>query len=83
MLLSCSMFMPLKNRRMIFEYIFTEGVMVAKKDLNAKRHGDVAVPNLHVIKTMQVLILDYAKNDELNPHFLDSGIVDNQGYPYI
>ncbi|KAJ3330126.1 phosphatidyl inositol kinase [Blyttiomyces sp. JEL0837] len=34
-------------------YLFQEGVMVAKKDFNAPKHGDLDVPNLHVIKALQ------------------------------
>ncbi|XP_041366583.1 40S ribosomal protein S10-like [Gigantopelta aegis] len=44
------MLMPKKNRVAIFEYLFKEGVMVAKRDFFAQRHPEVDVPNLHVIK---------------------------------
>ncbi|XP_046371732.1 40S ribosomal protein S10-like isoform X2 [Haliotis rubra] len=44
------MLMPKKNRVAIYEYLFKEGVMVAKKDFFAPKHPDVDVPNLHVIK---------------------------------
>ena len=50
------MLIPKKNRTNIYEYLFKEGVMVAKKDFNAPRHPDLeTVPNLQVIKAMQVL----------------------------
>ena len=50
------MLIPKKNRTTIYEYLFKEGVMVAKKDFNAPRHPDLeTVPNLQVIKAMQVL----------------------------
>lgn len=42
-----------KNRQAIYEYLFLEGVLVAKKDFNAPRHQDIDVPNLQVIKAMQ------------------------------
>jgi len=44
-----------KNRRIIYENLFKEGVMVAKKDYNAPKHDDLDVPNLEVIKAMQSL----------------------------
>lgn len=47
--------MPKKNRVAVYEYLFKEGVMVAKKDFHAPKHQDLEnVPNLHVIKTLQV-----------------------------
>lgn len=42
-----------KNRRTICEYLFKEGVCVAKKDYNLPKHPDIDVPNLQVIKLMQ------------------------------
>jgi small subunit ribosomal protein S10e len=49
------MLMPKKNRTAIFEYLFTEGVMVAEKNYDVVNHSKIAVPNLHVIKAMQSL----------------------------
>eukprot|EP00999_Lentomonas_sp_LEN2_P001174 NODE_2186_length_629_cov_113.976096_g2136_i0.p1 GENE.NODE_2186_length_629_cov_113.976096_g2136_i0~~NODE_2186_length_629_cov_113.976096_g2136_i0.p1 ORF type:complete len:159 (-),score=35.73 NODE_2186_length_629_cov_113.976096_g2136_i0:81-557(-) len=47
------MLIPKKNRKAIAEYLFKEGVLVAKKDFQAA-HPDVeGVSNLHVIKLMQ------------------------------
>lgn len=47
--------MPQKNRRAIFEYLFKEGVCVAKKDFNQKTHPDIPdVTNLEVIKACKV-----------------------------
>lgn len=49
------MLMPQKNRKAIYTYLFEEGVAVAKKDFHAPRHPYIeGVPNLHVIKAMQV-----------------------------
>jgi small subunit ribosomal protein S10e len=49
------MLMPKKNRVAIYEYLFKEGVMVAKKDFHAPKHCDLEfIPNLQVIKAMQV-----------------------------
>jgi len=44
-----------KNRKLIYENLFKEGVMVAKKDYVAPKHDELEVPNLEVIKAMQSL----------------------------
>ncbi|KAI0337242.1 hypothetical protein BDW22DRAFT_1364326 [Trametopsis cervina] len=44
-----------QNRRAIYENLFKEGVLVAKKDYNAPKHEELDVPNLQVIKAMQSL----------------------------
>lgn len=50
------MLMPKKNRISIYEYLFKEGVMVAKKDYHAPKHPELElIPNLQVIKAMQSL----------------------------
>uniref|UniRef100_A0A0K8TQE0 Putative 40s ribosomal protein s10b n=1 Tax=Tabanus bromius TaxID=304241 RepID=A0A0K8TQE0_TABBR len=51
------MFMPKKHRVAIYEHLFRDGVMVAKKDFNAPKPPDLPgdIPNLHVIKTLQSL----------------------------
>ncbi|RWS27938.1 40S ribosomal protein S10-like protein [Leptotrombidium deliense] len=50
------MLMPKRDRVAIYEYLFKEGVMVAKKDFHAPKHPALAnVANLHVIKAMQSL----------------------------
>lgn len=54
---SLQMLMPKKNRIAIYELLFKEGVMVAKKDVHMPKHPELAdknVPNLHVMKAMQV-----------------------------
>lgn len=51
------MLIPQKNRRLIYETLFKEGVMVAKKDFNLPKHPEVDVPNLQVIKSMQVMAI--------------------------
>lgn len=51
------MLMPKKNRVAIYEYLFKEGVMVAKKDFHAPKHPELeTIPNLQVIKAMQVRV---------------------------
>ncbi|XP_044748254.1 40S ribosomal protein S10-like [Coccinella septempunctata] len=50
------MLMPKKDKRAIYEYLFKEGVMVAKKDFQAPKHPELEnIPNLHVIKALQSL----------------------------
>jgi len=55
------MLMPKKNRVAIYEYLFKEGVMVAKKDYHASKHPELEnIPNLQVIKAMQVKIFIFS-----------------------
>ncbi|KXS20792.1 hypothetical protein M427DRAFT_51756 [Gonapodya prolifera JEL478] len=49
------MLIPKENRKKIYQYLFQEGVMVAKKDYNAAKHHELDVPNLQVIKALQSL----------------------------
>uniref|UniRef100_A0A8D2B2Y4 Small ribosomal subunit protein eS10 n=1 Tax=Sciurus vulgaris TaxID=55149 RepID=A0A8D2B2Y4_SCIVU len=52
------MLMPKKNQIVIYELLFKEGEMVAKKDVHMPKHPELAdknVPNLHVMKVMQSL----------------------------
>lgn len=49
------MYIPTPDRRAIHEYLFKEGVCVAKKDFNQKQHEAIPVKNLYVIKAMQSL----------------------------
>ena len=49
------MLIPKKNRIAIYEYLFKEGVLVAKKDSNAPKHPDIeGVPNLQVVEAAKV-----------------------------
>lgn len=43
------------DRATIYQALFKEGVMVAKKDYNAPKHLELDVKNLHVIKALQSL----------------------------
>lgn len=60
------MLMPKKNRVAIYEYLFKEGVMVAKKDYHTPKHPELeSIPNLQVIKAMQVkfiLMFNFKRN---------------------
>lgn len=50
------MFIPKANRVAIYEYLFKEGVLVAKKDSPIQKHPELdKIPNLQVIKVMQSL----------------------------
>jgi small subunit ribosomal protein S10e len=49
------MLIPTKDRKAIYQYLFQEGVMVARKDFNAAKHQDLDVKNLFVIKALQSL----------------------------
>ncbi|KAI0292827.1 Plectin/S10 domain-containing protein [Multifurca ochricompacta] len=44
-----------ENKRTIYQNLFKEGVLVAKKDFNAPKHEELEVPNLEVIKALQSL----------------------------
>jgi len=53
------MLMPKVHRRRIYEQLFNEGVMVAKKDFHAPTHPELEdIPNLHVIKALQVRLIE-------------------------
>ena len=51
------MLIPKKNRNAMYQYLFREGVMVAKNDFGLAKHPEleVEVPNLQVIKMLQSL----------------------------
>jgi len=44
-----------KNKKMILENLFKEGVFAVKKDGLKKQHDDIEVPNLHVMMVMKSL----------------------------
>ncbi|KAI9741283.1 MAG: hypothetical protein M1834_003000 [Cirrosporium novae-zelandiae] len=46
---------PKADRKKIHEYLFREGVLVAKKDYNLPKHQDIDTKNLFVIKACQSL----------------------------
>ncbi|ORZ29800.1 Plectin/S10 domain-domain-containing protein, partial [Catenaria anguillulae PL171] len=43
------------DRKQIYEYLFREGVLVARKDFELPRHKDIPVSNLAVLKACQSL----------------------------
>uniref|UniRef100_A0A4W5RIC6 Ribosomal protein S10 n=1 Tax=Hucho hucho TaxID=62062 RepID=A0A4W5RIC6_9TELE len=83
---SCEqMLMPKKNRIAIYELLFKEGVMVAKKDVHLPKHPELAdknVPNLHVMKAMLSLkSLGYVKEQFAWRHFY--WYLTNEGIQYL
>lgn len=48
------MLMPKKHRTLVYEYLMKEGVVVAEKDFGLDKHPAIPVPNIHVIKALQV-----------------------------
>ncbi|PGH10228.1 hypothetical protein AJ79_05483 [Helicocarpus griseus UAMH5409] len=50
-----TMLIPKADRKKIHEYLFREGVLVAKKDFNLPKHGEIDTKNLYVIKACQSL----------------------------
>ncbi|KAK5174991.1 uncharacterized protein LTR77_000127 [Saxophila tyrrhenica] len=46
---------PKEDRKKIHEYLFREGVLVAKKDFNLPKHGEIDTKNLYVVKACQSL----------------------------
>eukprot|EP00871_Galdieria_phlegrea_P002788 jgi/Galph1/350/GphlegSOOS_G5016.1 len=49
------MLVPKKNRVAIYSFILSSGVIVVKKDTHAKKHLQLDVPNLEVMKMCQSL----------------------------
>ncbi|NP_001037524.1 40S ribosomal protein S10 [Bombyx mandarina] len=77
------MLMPKQNRVAIYEYLFKEGVMVAKKDYHAPKHTELEkIPNLQVIKAMQSLkSRGYVKEQFAWRHFY--WYLTNEGIEYL
>jgi len=46
------MLIPKKARLTVYQHLFQEGVLTAKKDFNAPKHHELDVRNLYVIKMM-------------------------------
>lgn len=49
------MLIPKDERKRIHQYLFQEGVVVAKKDFNQPKHEEIDTKNLFVIKALQSL----------------------------
>ena len=66
------MLMPKKSRIAIYENLFKEGVMVAKKDWNLPKHPDLEVSNLFVINALKVSISLSSVAWGHSAHFFDN-----------
>merc|ERR1711972_213577 len=76
------MLMPKKNLVAIYENLFKEGCMVAKKDTHAPKHPELDVPNLHVIKALTSLkSRGYVKEQFAWRHFY--WYLTNEGITYL
>merc|ERR1712179_688259 len=76
------MLMPKKNLVAIYENLFKEGCMVAKKDTHAPKHPELDVPNLHVIKALTSLkSRGYVKEQFAWSHFY--WYLTNEGIQYL
>ncbi len=53
------MLMPKKHRTLIYEYLMKEGVVVAEKEFGLDKHPSIPVPNIHVIKALQVCLTNF------------------------
>lgn len=49
------MLIPKQDRKLIHQYLFQEGVVVAKKDFEQAKHEEIDTKNLFVIKALQSL----------------------------
>ncbi|GMR53351.1 hypothetical protein PMAYCL1PPCAC_23546, partial [Pristionchus mayeri] len=77
------MLIPKKNRNSIYEYLFSEGVAVAKKDFNLKSHPNIQnVTNLEVIKALKSLASrGYVKEQFAWRHYY--WYLTNEGQTYL
>ncbi|CAD2088149.1 40S ribosomal protein S10, putative [Plasmodium berghei] len=48
-------YIPKQNRKLIYEYLFKEGVIVVEKDAKIPRHPHLNIPNLHIMMTLKSL----------------------------
>ncbi|KRX14465.1 Oligosaccharyltransferase complex subunit OSTC, partial [Trichinella nelsoni] len=76
------MLIPKKDRLAIYEYLFKEGVCVARKDFYLMKHPVIGVPNLYVIKSMQSLLSrNYVKEQFAWRHYYWT--LTNEGISYL
>ncbi|KAG7215313.1 hypothetical protein INR49_022617, partial [Caranx melampygus] len=78
------MLMPKKNRIAIYEPLFKEGVMVAKKDVHLAKHPELAdknVPNINGGKTSkgsEISVLNGTVSESYDPSLKSCGHVKEQ-----
>merc|ERR1712183_456904 len=77
------MLMPKKNRVLIYEHLFNEGVLVALKDTHLPKHPELPdVPNLQVIKALTSLkSRDYVREQFAWRHYY--WYLTNEGIQYL
>ena len=77
------MLMPKKHRVAIYEHLFREGVLCAKKEFTMKGHADIkSVPNLHVIKACTSLkSRGYVRENFTWRHYYF--VLTNEGIQYL
>merc|ERR1712142_253800 len=82
-IITTKMIIPKKNRVAIHENLFKDGVMVALKDFNLKKHNELEkVRNLEVIKAMQSLkSRGYVRENFAWRHFY--WYLTNEGIQYL
>ena len=54
-----SRLIPKADRKLIHEHLFREGVLVAKKDFNLPKHGEIDTKNLYVRSLQLHFFLDW------------------------
>jgi len=82
------MLIPKKARIAVYQYLFKEGVIVCKKDVNAPKHQEIDVPNLYVLKLMQSFLSRKFVKEQFNWqwHYFfltDEGIVHLREYLHL
>jgi small subunit ribosomal protein S10e len=60
------MYIPTKNRKLIYQYLFNKGVVVVRKDYNLAKNPDIPVSNLEVIKALKSLVSRNLVVEEFN-----------------
>jgi len=77
------MLMPKKSRVLIYEHLFREGVLVAKKDPYLAQHPELeSVKNLHVMKACQSLkSRGYVRENFTWQHYY--WVLTNEGIQYL
>eukprot|EP00923_Selenidium_pygospionis_P058514 GHVN01102694.1.p1 GENE.GHVN01102694.1~~GHVN01102694.1.p1 ORF type:complete len:206 (+),score=35.96 GHVN01102694.1:102-719(+) len=73
---------PKKNRKLIYESLFKEGVMVVEKNTRLPKHPDIDVPNLHVILALMSLKSRNYVTEKFNwrHHYY---VLNNEGVEYL
>mmetsp|Transcript_7110 Transcript_7110/g.13110 ORF Transcript_7110/g.13110 Transcript_7110/m.13110 type:complete len:155 (+) Transcript_7110:35-499(+) len=76
------MLIPKKARLDILTYLFSEGVLVCSKDPHLKKHKQIGVPNIYVMKLMQSLKSNDYVHEIFNWQWMYYSLT-NQGIEYL